>query len=450
MRKNELLTLRVEGFGAEGEGVAHENGMAVFIPRALPGELVETRIVKAEKRFAFGRVERIMEASSERRTPPCPYAVTCGGCSLQHMSYESQLEFKRGQVRDCFRHIAGLEVDVPPVLGMEEPYHYRNKISLPVGGGVGQPVIGYYAPRSHRITDIQSCLIAKEPSDTLVRVCREWMIRYGIEPYHEENHSGLIRHIMMRVSRQGDVMAVLVIRKKELPYSEELLKMLREALPQLVSLCVSVNPTPGNVILGRDYRVLWGEERLKDTLCGSEFLLSPLSFFQINAEQTEKLYNTALKFANLSGDETVADLYCGAGTISMLLARHAHFVTGIEIVPDAVRDAKENAVRNGVSNVRFYCGEAEKQLPLLAEQGLKADVVVLDPPRKGAEEAVLRTVAAIAPKRVVYVSCNPATQARDAKLLTSLGYQITDCQSVDMFCQTAGIENVLGFARISE
>jgi len=447
VKKNDILRVKIESFGASGEGVTHVDGMAVFVPRALPGETVEIRIVKAEKRLAFGRVEQILEPSADRREPACPYERQCGGCVCQHMSYDAQLRFKREQVKNCMSHIAGLDIEVPPVIGMDDPYYYRNKVSLPVGGTAEVPVIGYYAERSHRIVDIDRCLIAKRPADAVVKTIRRWMVQCHIAPYNEEKHSGLLRHIMMRVNRSGEVMVVLIIREKKLPHADELRAMLKESVSGLVSLCISVNAAVGNVILGNSYEVIRGQDRLQDTLCGNAFMLSPLSFFQVNPEQTEKLYNTALEFAALTGNETVADLYCGAGTISLMLAKHARFVTGIEIVPAAIRDANANAKLNGIDNVEFYCGEAEKVMPELAENGMKADVIMMDPPRKGAEKAVLIAAAQTGAKKIVYVSCNPATQARDAAVLTELGYIVTRCQSVDMFCQTAGVENILLFEK---
>jgi len=445
LQKNMRLEMTVESFGAQGEGICRYEGMAVFVPRALPGEKILAQIVKVEKRHAFARVLEVLSPSPARVEPPCPYYVQCGGCVCQHMDYDAQLAFKQKQVEGVMRHIAGLDVAVRDTIGMDDPWHYRNKTALPVAGCVDAPLIGYYASRSHRVVEIDSCLIAKPESDTVNGVVRSWMKEYHILPYNEEKHTGLVRHVMTRVNRAGECMAVLVINGDKLPHSAELLQKLRQSFPGLVSLCISVNKVRGNVILGRSYQVLWGEDRLQDTLCGHEFRLSPLSFFQVNPVQTEKLYGAALAFADLTGNELVADVYCGAGTISLMLARHAKKVVGIEIVPDAIADAVENARRNGVDNVEFRLGAAEDVLPALVDDGLKPDVVVIDPPRKGCEESVLLAIAKARPKRVVYVSCNPATQARDASILCQNGYRAVDCQPVDMFCQTAGVENVMLF-----
>ncbi len=443
MQKNQVVQVRCERLGAEMEGVCFHEGMALFVPFALPGEDITCRILKVQKRHAFGKLLEVINPDPARKAPPCPVYNRCGGCAAQHMTYEQTLHFKRVQVEDCFRHIGGLEVEVPPVLGMADPWHYRNKTALPVGGEVGKPQIGFYAPRSHDIIDIASCPIAKPGLNGVLKAVRGWMEAYRIPPYREETHTGLVRHVMARSSRMGEVMAVIVLNGRELPREKELLAALKKEVPSLASLCVSVHTARSNVILGDNYRVLFGQERLKDTLCGLTFSLSPLSFFQINPEQTEVLYRTALEFAELSGTETVADIYCGAGTISLLLAKKARRVTGLESVEAAVADARENARKNGIGNAEFLAGQAEELLPRLVEEGLRPDVVVLDPPRRGVEPKVIEAIALARPRRVVYVSCNPATQARDAALFVKEGYQIARCQPVDMFCWTHGVENVL-------
>ena len=443
LKKNQQLELIITSFGAQGEGVAKWEGMPVFVPYALPGEKVRVLIVKTEKKYAFGKLLEVLSAAPERIQPPCPKFYQCGGCACQHMSYDAQLQFKRAQVENCMRHIAGLEIAVRPVLGMEHPWHYRNKVSMPVAGTSDIPQIGYYAQRSHRVIDTDTCLLSQEANDRECRAVRQWMVQEKVSPYQEETQTGLIRHVMTRMNRRGQLMLVLVINGKKLEKADSLLRMLRQEVPEMVSFCISPNEKRGNVILGDRYRVLWGEERLEDELCGSRFLLSPLSFFQINPAQTQKLYQTALEFADLRGNETAADLYCGAGTISLMLAQKASRVIGIEIVPDAVKDARANAGLNGVENVSFICGAAEEVLPRLVRDGMRPDVIVLDPPRKGAEKAVLDAIIACGPSRVVYVSCNPATQARDVRILADGGYHAVKCQPVDMFCQTAGVETVV-------
>ena len=445
MQKNQVVQTKCERLGAQMEGVCFHEGMALFVPFVLPGESISCRVQKVEKRHAFGKLLKIDHPNPARQDPPCPVYGQCGGCAAQHMTYDKTLEFKRIQVEDCFRHIAGLAVDVPPVLGMADPWHYRNKIALPVAGEPGKPRIGFYAPRSHDIVEIKACPISRPELDRVITAVRGWMEEFRIPPYQEESHTGLVRHVMARASRLGGVMAVLSINGQTIPHEKELLAALQKEVPSLQSLCLSVHTAKGNVILGDSYKVLWGQERLSDILCGLKFSLSPLSFFQVNPEQTEVLYRTALEFAGLSGNETVADVYCGAGTISLMLAQKAARVIGLETVEAAVNDARENARENNINNAEFLAGEAEALLPKLVQEGLRPDVIVLDPPRKGVEPQVIEAIAQALPRRVVYVSCNPATQARDAALFVNAGYRITRCQPVDMFCWTHGVENVLAF-----
>ena len=447
LRKNDEITVTIERFGGE-MGIAHLEGMTLFVQGALPGERVVARAQRVEKTHAFLKTLQVLSPAKERVTPPCPYYEKCGGCVCQHMTYGLSLEMKRERVRDALTRIGGLQVDVPPLIGMDDPWHYRNKTSLPVGGEKGKPQIGFFAPRSHRIVDVRQCLIARPESDRAVEILRCWMEKFQVEPYQELSRKGLIRHIMTRVSRRGETMAVVVATAHQLPHERELIAMLRAGIEGLKSVYLNVNKRGDNVILGGENRLLFGEERLQDTLCGFRFALSPMSFFQVNPIQTEKLYQTALDFAALTGSETVADLYCGAGTISLMLARQARQVIGIEVVPEAIRDAEENARVNGVTNAAFHAAAAEELLPQLVREGLRPQVVVLDPPRKGCEEAVLSAIAEAGPQRVVYVSCDPATLARDAKFLCAHGYQAEKCQSVDMFCQTGHVETVCLLSKI--
>ncbi|MBR6186998.1 MAG: 23S rRNA (uracil(1939)-C(5))-methyltransferase RlmD [Clostridia bacterium] len=445
MRKNDEIPVTIERFGGE-MGIAHLEGMTLFVQGALPGETVLARAQKVDKTHAFLKTLQVISPSPDRTAPPCPYYEKCGGCVCQHMTYEASLQMKRERVRDALGRIGGLDIQVSPVIGMDDPWRYRNKTALPVGGEKGAPQIGFFAPRSHRIIDVDGCLIARKESDEASAVLRQWMEKFAVPPYCEETRKGLVRHIMSRVSREGKVMAV-VVATGTLPHERELTAMLRVRVPGLASLYLNINKRGDNVILGPESRLLFGEERLRDTLCGLSYFLSPQSFFQINPVQTEKLYRTALDFAQLSGGETVCDLYCGAGTISLLLARRAKKVIGVEIVPQAIRDAEENARANGVTNAEFFAAPAEELLPKLIAQGLRPDVIVLDPPRKGCEPAVLSAIAQAAPRRVVYVSCDPATLARDAKLLCASGFRPEACQPVDMFCWTGHIETVLSLSQ---
>lgn len=439
--------MTVEAFGAQAEGLCRYQGQVVFVPGALPGEEIEALIVKTQKKFAYGKLSKVLKASADRVDPPCPYYPRCGGCDCQHMSYELELSFKRQHVQDLLLRVGGIEIQVPPVLRMEEPWRYRNKTAMPVAMADGRPQAGFYMRRSHRLVPVDRCLIAMPQSDTAAQLVLSWMRDHHITPYDEESHSGILRHIVVRVARNGDVMVVLVANADELPHTDALIQQLRDEIPRLKSLCFCVNKKPGNVILPDDYTVLWGEDRLQDELCGYQFDLSPLSFFQINPFQAEQLYHAALDLADPKDDDLVFDLYCGAGTLSSLFAQRAGKVLGIEIVPQAVKDAEDNAKKNSIENLSFLEGAAEELLPELVKQGEKPDILLLDPPRKGADQKVLEAIGEAAPDEVLYISCDPGTQARDARILCSLGYVVTACQPVDMFPRTADIENILLFER---
>ena len=446
MRKNKILTLNCDALGADMEGVCRADGMAVFVPGMLPGETAPVRIVKDSKRFAFGRLEsKPTNPADIRREPDCPVYPRCGGCSCRHMTYEATLDAKRQQVQDCFQRIGKLDVTVPPVLGMEHPAEYRNKTALPVGGTADAPCVGFFAPRSHAIIPIDRCQNAMPPADDVSRAVLDWMKANHVAPYQEETHTGLVRHIVTRVNRQHQALEPLAINSTSIPKAEYLWQALRPL--GVIGLVLNENREKTNVILGRTFRTLYGESTLKDVLCGLEFDLSPAAFFQVNPQQTELLYQTALDFAELQPGDRLCDVYCGAGTISLMMAKHCKEVLGIEIVPQAIDNAKQNPQRNGISNADFRCGAAEEVLPALVDEGLRPDVIVIDPPRKGVEPAVIDAIAKAAPRTVVYVSCNVATQARDAALLCERGYRLEKVQPVDMFCWTSGVECVARFTR---
>ena len=441
MKKNESFSQTAERLGADLEGICIHDGMPVFVPGMLPGECADIRIVKAEKRYAFGRMESAPDpVSPDRRAVDCPAYPRCGGCTGRHMSYEASLAAKRQQVEDCFLRIAGIKAEVPPVLGMDHPVGYRNKTSLPAGGTDSDPVLGFYAPRSHAVIPAASCPNAMPPADALAAAFLNWMKMFHVKPYREETRHGLIRHLVIRVNREGESMVTVVANGGSLPRVKEL----TDALIPLgtVSLWVNENRAATNVILSEKFHLIYGKETLTDTLFNLQFELSPASFFQVNPTQTETLYRTALAFAALKPSDLLCDVYCGAGTITLTMARHCREAVGIEIVPAAVENAKRNAVRNGIGNVSFLAGRAEELLPEIVADGLRPDVIVVDPPRKGLDPAVIRAMAQAAPDRLVYVSCNPATLARDAGLLKEEGYEIRNVQPVDMFCWTSGVETV--------
>ena len=452
LRRNDIFEMTCDNFGQDAQGVCRHEGMAVFVPGLLPGERALVRIVKPEKRYAFGRVEHLLTASPDRAEPFCPAYKRCGGCVCQHMTYEASLRFKQDQVQQLLARVGGLSIGVPPVLGMERPLAYRNKGAYPVAGTPGAPACGFFAPRSHDLIPLpeQGCAIQRADSRDAVHAVLAWMRESGAPPYDEATDRGLVRHVMTRSTQSGALMVVLVVTRRDIPQRQRLIERLRQAVPGLCSLCLSINARRTNVILGEEIVPLFGEPVMEDTLCGLRFAVSPLSFFQVNPAQTERLYQLALDFAGLTGGETVVDAYCGAGTISLLLAQHARRVIGIEIVEPAIVNARENAARNGIDNTEFIVGATEEVLPRLVAGGLRPDVVVVDPPRKGCEEAVLSAIAEAAPRRVVYVSCGAPTLARDAKFLCEHGYQAERVQCVDMFCWTGAVETVMLLSKLSD
>lgn len=445
LHKNQTLVLECAALGAEFEGICRHGGQVVFVPGALPGERVRARVVKVNKRYAIGRLEAVETPCAQRQAPPCPYYPRCGGCTAQHMRYEDTLAHKRQQVIDCLERIGGVPApQVASALGMADPWRYRNKGAFPIGGAQGTPAIGMYAARSHQIIDMpQGCLLQSEPGNRAVRAVRRWMQAHGVAPYDEQAHTGLVRHVMTREARDGSVMLVLVCTRDDVPHADALIDTLRQAAPALRSVVLSVNAARTNVILGSTLRTLWGEGALVDSIAGFSFRVSPHTFFQVNRPQAEALYAHALALADLQGGETVWDLYCGCGTITLPLAARAAHVTGVEIVPAAIADAKENARQNGVANADFLAGAAEDILPALAARTGRPDVVVLDPPRKGCERTALSAILDAAPGRIVYVSCNPATLARDVSILRGGGYMLRGAQPVDMFGWTSHVECVV-------
>ena len=449
LRRNDIFEMTCENFGQDAQGVCRHDGMAVFVPGLLPGERAMVRIVKPEKRYAFGRIEELLEESPDRAEPFCPVYKRCGGCSCQHMTYDTSLRFKQDQVQQLLARVGGLDITVPPVLGMDTPFAYRNKGAYPVAEIKGEPACGFFAPRSHDLTPLpkQGCRIQREDSREATQAVLAWMKKSGARAYDEVSGKGLVRHIMTRSTTAGGLMVVLVVTRRDIPQKNLLIDTLKSAVPGLVSLCLSINSRRTNVILGEEIHVLWGESVMEDTLHGLKFSVSPLSFFQVNPEQTEKLYQLALDYAELTGNETVVDAYCGAGTISLMLARKAKKVIGIEIVEPAIVNARENAARNAIDNAEFIVGASEEVLPRLVAQGMRPDVIVVDPPRKGCEEPVLQAIAEAKPRRVVYVSCGAPTLARDAKILCENGYRAEKVQCVDMFCWTGAVETVMLFTK---
>ena len=488
-KKNDMVTVTIEDIGNDGEGIGKAEGYTLFVKDAVIGDVVEARITKCKKNYGYARVEKVVTPSPFRVEPKCPFHRQCGGCQIQAMSYERQLIYKQDKIRNDLLRIGGFTAEqidavMEPIVGMDEPWHYRNKAQYPVGyDREGNLITGFYAGRTHDIIANTDCALGVTENKLILEAVLSYMRENQVSAYRENTGEGLVRHVLIRTGFcSGEIMVCLVINGKKLPAEEKLVEKLTRlrfagedsadgAVPdkKIVSISVSINTEKTNVIMGKEIRVLWGSERIQDTLCGLTFSISPLSFYQVNPRQTEKLYALALEYAALTGDETVWDLYCGIGTISLCMAKRAKKVYGVEVVSQAIEDARENARRNQIINVEFYVGKAEEVLPAFyerkegnngseavkesgkmeaeessaREQQRHPDVIVVDPPRKGCDEKCLETMLAMQPKRIVYVSCDPATLARDLKILCEGGYVLKKVRGVDQFGHTGHVETVV-------
>lgn len=445
-QKNDILTVTIEDMGHDGEGIGKADGYTLFVKDAVIGDVIEAKIMKVKKNYAYARLMRILEPSPHRVEPVCPMARPCGGCQLQMMDYQEQLRFKQKKIEDNLRRIGGFEqIPMEPILGMEQPFRYRNKAQFPVGTDKeGNLVTGFYAGRTHDIINNRNCYLGVEENRQVLDVVLGWMEKYGVSAYDEKTGTGLVRHILIRYGfKTGEMMVCLVINGERVPKQEALVERLRE-ISGMTSITTSTNQERTNVIMGSKIRTLWGTPYISDYIGEVKYQISPLSFYQVNPVQTEKLYGTALEYAGLDGNETVWDLYCGIGTISLFLAQKAKKVYGVEIVPAAIEDARRNAELNGITNVEFFVGKAEEVLPEMYAKGeARADVIVVDPPRKGCDAALLETVVKMQPERIVYVSCDSATLARDLKWLCAEGYELKRVRGVDMFPMTGHVETVV-------
>ncbi len=445
-RKNDLVTLEIEDCGIDGEGIGKADGFTVFVKDAVIGDTVTAKIIKAKKNYGYGRLMEVLKPSPYRVEPKCEFARQCGGCQLQALSYDQQLVFKTNKVKGHLERIGGFtDIPMEPIIGMDELFHYRNKAQFPVGRNKeGKIVTGFYAGRTHNIIENRDCALGvAENKEVLDRVIAH-MEKYGIEPYNEATGKGLVRHVLIRYGYfTKEVMVCLILNGNKLPKEELLVKSLCE-IPGMTSITINVNKKHSNVILGEEIRLLWGQEYITDRIGDISYQISPLSFYQVNPMQTLKLYAKALEYADLHGKETVWDLYCGIGTISLFLAQKAKFVRGVEIVPAAIENAKENAKLNGLENTEFFVGKAEEVLPReYKKNGVYADVIVVDPPRKGCDETLLETMVEMNPERIVYVSCDSATLARDLKYLCERGYELRKVCPVDQFGMTVHVETVV-------
>ena len=448
MEKNKIYRAEIVGYSGDGSSIARIHNMVVFVPGGAVGDQCDIRILKVTKRYAFGRIEKIFAASKHRIEPECPHAAKCGGCCYWHLTYEEELRAKSRKVKDALQRIGGIDMEPELVCGSDRIRHYRNKAQYPVGRDETGVITGFYRVRSHDIIPMEHCLIQTEEADTLARCVRDWMTACHIAPYNEVTRNGLIRHIYVRTGfATGEVLLCLVSKSAALPHLEQLVEAARQAVPGLVGIVLNINKKTGNAILGDQYIMAWGSSTLEDILCGNRFRISPASFYQVNRAQAERLYEAALEYAALDAEKTALDFYCGAGTITLALAREAKSVIGTEVIPAAVKNARENAKINGISNVKFLCADAGQAAAMLAHEGMHPDVIVVDPPRKGMDTATIQAISDMQPERVVYVSCDPATLARDLKLLGEKGYQVRRYRVYDLFPRTAHVETVVLLTR---
>ena len=448
MKKDDLIDIIIEDIGSDGAGVGKADGFTLFVKDTIPGDRAKVKIMKMKKRYGYARLMELITPSPDRVQPPCPVAGQCGGCQIQAMAYEKQLAFKENKVKNNLQRIGGLNPDsfeMEPICGMEQPFGYRNKAQFPIGRDKnGKIVAGFYAGRTHSIIANTNCSLGVPQNEQILKKVMSWMETCHIEPYDETNGQGLVRHVLIRFGfTTKEIMVCLVINGRKLPKSRELSASLNE-IPGMTSITANINMERTNVILGKDLILISGKPYIEDYIGDIKYQISPLSFFQVNPVQTRNLYGKALEYAGLTGNETVWDLYCGIGTISLFLARKAKKVYGVEIVPEAIADARNNAKINGIKNAEFYVGKAEEVLPeKYRTEGIKADVIVIDPPRKGCDEALLDTIVKMQPQRVVYVSCDSATLARDLKYMKERGYEVEKGEAVDMFPMTVHVETVV-------
>lgn len=446
LAKNQEHTVTIEGYGEGGMGVARIDGRVVFVHGALRGEKCRVLILKTLKSVAFAKVLEVLEPSSERITPDCPYFPRCGGCTYRHIRYEEELRLKKQRVQDNLSRIGGSDVTVEEILGAQDTLRYRNKAQYPVSK---DGAVGFYRARTHEVIECEHCLLVRPEADAAAEALREYMQSCRVAGYDEKTGRGLIRHLYVRSNAAGESLICVLVNGDKLPKEDRLVTLLRDACPKCTGIVLGTNTKKGNVILGDRYRTLWGSDRLEDTLCGKTFRLSVPSFYQVNRAQAERLYAKAIEFAGLTGQETVLDLYCGAGTITLALLDHAKKVLGAEIVPEAIDDARENAARNGVKNAEFFCGDASDVAKKLARENLRPDVITVDPPRKGLAADVVESIAEMQPGRVVYVSCDSATMARDVKRFADFGYAAKRACAVDMFPRADHVETICLLSKLN-
>ena len=450
MTKNECCTVMIDGYTSEGMGVAHIEGRAVFIPRAIAGEQAEIKILKVTKTAVYGKIERLLQPSPHRISPECPDFGRCGGCDFQHMDYEEELRLKAARVRDALTRIGGWDPGALEILGAPTCEGYRNKAQYPVANLNGRPAAGFFRARSHQLIPVERCRIQSDSADRIRGAVLRWMEEQQVPAYDEATCTGCVRHIFVRSGFvTGQTLLCLVVNGRSVPGSNHLAEAVLAAAPEVSTIVLNFNSRPGNAILGDRFKIIYGPGTIEDVLCGLTFRLSPRSFYQVNRDQAERLYDAAIAQAQLTGQETVLDLYCGTGTITLAMARAAAKVIGVEIIPQAIEDARENARRNGIENAEFFCGDAGQAAQALASRGVRPDVLTVDPPRKGLSEDVIEAAAQMAPRRVVYISCDPATLARDVARFAAHGYQPVSALACDLFPRCAHVESIVLLKKVS-
>ena len=443
LHRGDPLQVSIETATIDGSGVARVDGQVVFVPGALPGERCSVRIAHVGRSAVFAQLLSVLTPSAHRVEPDCPYFPRCGGCALRHMDYEQELALKQAHVQSCLTRIGGQTISALPITGAAQTDSYRNKVQFPVQEQDGRPVAGFFSGKTHRVIPVRHCRIQPDCADAIRGAVLAWMEQYHIRAYDEQTHTGYIRHIYIRFGAEsGQILVCIVANCAQLPKKKQLVAALLAAEPGITTIVFSPNTKKGNTVLGTEFHPLYGDGTITDTLCGLQFRLSAPAFYQVNHAQAERLYEKAVQLAGLTGNETVLDLYCGTGTISLCLARHAKKAIGVEIVPQAIEDAKFNAAQNGMENAEFFCMDAGQAAKMLADRRTRPDVIVVDPPRKGVSADVIEAISAMAPQRMVYVSCDPATLARDLKLLTAAGYTLQTAEAFDLFPRCAHVETV--------
>lgn len=449
LKKNDIIDLTIENCGLDGSGIGHFEGMAVFVPASVTGDVIKAHVLKVKKSYAFAKVESVIKPSPFRIEAECPVSAKCGGCAFGHIDYETELQIKESHVSECFRRIAGLNPEFEKIIGCDSPYRYRNKAQFPVEYNNGKMLMGFYGPHSHRVVHCPDCILQPKEFSVILDAFSEYMTECGVTAYDEDKHTGLVRHLYLRkADATGEVMVCPVINGNSLPNEDKLIKRITDVSASVKSIVINSNTEITNVVMGKKCRTIFGNGYITDILCGLKFRLSPLSFYQVNHNQAEKLYGKAAEYAGLTGEENVLDLYCGTGTIGLSLAGRAKNVIGVEIVEQAIEDAKINAMENNITNVRFLCSDASEAVKILAQEGIHPDVVILDPPRKGCSDSVVSAVASFDPDKIVYVSCDPATLARDCSSFGKLGYNIEKASTVDMFARTGHVETVVLMSKV--